>query len=63
MREQQAGFVTHQLRLLDELKDEYADLSVDVEMKNKELQEIEDEISKLQADDGRCAYRQLAMMF
>lgn len=56
MREQQAGFVAHQLRLLDELKDEYADVNMEIETKIKELQDIENEISKLQKNDERCVY-------
>lgn len=51
MREQQAGFISCQLRLLEELKDEHADLSSELEAKREELQGIEDQITRLQDRD------------
>lgn len=53
MREQQAGFVANQLRLLEDLKDEHAELCTDLETKREELKAIEDEITKLQEQDDQ----------
>lgn len=46
MREQQAGFVTCQLNLLEQLKEEAATLSTEMEARRDELQTLEGEIAK-----------------